>query len=63
MTLNANDARLLTPGPLTTSQETKEVMLHDWGSRDSDFIEIIIIQDLLHIFWGIAISGNPMKLH
>ena len=40
MTRNANDARLLTPGPLTTSQETKEVMLHDWGSRDSDFIEI-----------------------
>ena len=34
MTRNANDARLLTPGPLTTSQETKEVMLHDWGSRD-----------------------------
>ena len=40
MTQNPNDSRLLTPGPLTTSQETKLVMLHDWGSRDTEFIEI-----------------------
>ncbi|MEQ8196276.1 MAG: 2-aminoethylphosphonate--pyruvate transaminase [Rhodospirillales bacterium] len=33
------DPRLLTPGPLTTSAATKEVMLHDWGSRDAVFIE------------------------
>jgi 2-aminoethylphosphonate-pyruvate transaminase len=33
------DPFLLTPGPLTTAQETKEAMLHDWGSRDSGFIE------------------------
>ncbi len=32
------DPFLLTPGPLTTSRETKEAMLHDWGSRDHDFI-------------------------
>ncbi|MEX2450176.1 MAG: 2-aminoethylphosphonate--pyruvate transaminase [Rhodospirillales bacterium] len=32
------DPRLLTPGPLTTSAATKEVMLHDWGSRDDTFI-------------------------
>jgi len=38
MTLTPNDPRLLTPGPLTTSQETKNAMLHDWGSRDQDFI-------------------------
>jgi 2-aminoethylphosphonate-pyruvate transaminase len=31
---------LLTPGPLTTSQETKEAMLRDWGSRDMAFIDI-----------------------
>ncbi len=31
---------LLTPGPLTTSARTKEAMLHDWGSRDSAFIEL-----------------------
>jgi len=32
------DPWLLTPGPLTTSAATKEAMLHDWGSRDEDFI-------------------------
>ena len=31
---------LLTPGPLTTSRETKAAMLRDWGSRDSDFIAL-----------------------
>ncbi len=31
---------LLTPGPLTTSPETKAAMLRDWGSRDSDFIAL-----------------------
>ena len=31
---------LLTPGPLTTSAETKRAMLRDWGSRDSAFIEL-----------------------
>ena len=32
------DPFLLTPGPLTTSRSTKEAMLHDWGSRDEEFI-------------------------
>ncbi len=31
---------LLTPGPLTTSRGTKEAMLCDWGSRDTDFIAL-----------------------
>jgi 2-aminoethylphosphonate-pyruvate transaminase len=31
---------LLTPGPLTTSATTKSAMLHDWGSRDPDFIAL-----------------------
>lgn len=31
---------LLTPGPLTTSAETKAAMDRDWGSRDDDFIEL-----------------------
>lgn len=39
MTLTPGDPRLLTPGPLTTSVETKEAMLHDWGSRDQTFID------------------------
>ena len=34
------DKKLLTPGPLTTSKTTKEAMLHDWGSRDTNFIEL-----------------------
>ncbi|MGA1560607.1 MAG: 2-aminoethylphosphonate--pyruvate transaminase, partial [bacterium] len=39
MSLTPNDPRLLTPGPLTTSHETKAAMLHDWGSRDTAFLE------------------------
>ena len=31
---------LLTPGPLTTSSDTKLAMVRDWGSRDSGFIEL-----------------------
>jgi 2-aminoethylphosphonate-pyruvate transaminase len=31
---------LLTPGPLTTSSATKRALGRDWGSRDTDFIEL-----------------------
>ena len=31
---------LLTPGPLTTAWTTKQAMLRDWGSWDSDFREM-----------------------
>lgn len=31
---------LLTPGPLTTSAQTKQAMQRDWGSRDAAFIEL-----------------------
>ncbi len=34
------DPWLLTPGPLTTTLSVKEAMLHDYGSRDKDFIRI-----------------------
>ena len=34
------DPLLLTPGPLTTSKTVKSVMVHDWGSRDADFLRI-----------------------
>src|SRR6266542_1312124 len=34
------DPWLLTPGPLTTSRSVKEAMLHDWGSRDAEFIKL-----------------------
>ncbi|MSO84677.1 MAG: 2-aminoethylphosphonate--pyruvate transaminase [Rhodospirillales bacterium] len=36
----ARDPILLTPGPLTTTAATKAAMLHDWGSRDANFIAI-----------------------
>src|SRR3990172_4865299 len=34
------DPLLFTPGPLTTSRRVKEVMVHDWGSRDAAFLKI-----------------------
>ena len=37
---DTGDPLLLTPGPLTTSKTVKEVMVHDWGSRDAAFITI-----------------------
>ena len=36
----SGDPLLLTPGPLTTSRSVKEVMVHDWGSRDAAFLRI-----------------------
>ena len=36
----SGDPLLLTPGPLTTSNTVKTAMLHDWGSRDAEFIRI-----------------------
>jgi 2-aminoethylphosphonate-pyruvate transaminase len=37
---DTGDPLLLTPGPLTTSKTVKQVMVHDWGSRDAAFIKI-----------------------
>src|SRR4030088_650375 len=34
------DPLLLTPGPLTTSTSVKQAMMHDWGSRDAEFLRI-----------------------
>ena len=34
------DPLLLTPGPLTTSATIKQAMVHDWGSRDQEFLRI-----------------------
>ena len=31
---DTGDPLLLTPGPLTTGKRVKEVMVHDWGSRE-----------------------------
>ena len=36
----SQDPWLLTPGPLTTAMSVKQAMLHDWGSRDANFVAI-----------------------
>jgi 2-aminoethylphosphonate-pyruvate transaminase len=41
MVIPSIDKPLFTPGPLTTSQTIKQAMLHDLGSRDTAFIEIV----------------------
>ena len=48
------DPLLLTPGPLTTARSVKEVMVHDWGSRDAAFIAInkAVLEDLPKIIHG-----------
>lgn len=48
------DPYLLTPGPLTTSATVKQAMLHDYGSRDTSFIELNarILQRLVKIIHG-----------
>jgi 2-aminoethylphosphonate-pyruvate transaminase len=45
------DNKLFTPGPLNTKQSVKEAMLHDMGSRDKEFLEIVkeIRSELLSI--------------
>jgi len=35
------DKRLFTPGPLTTSLTVKQAMLHDAGSRDPAFVQLV----------------------
>jgi 2-aminoethylphosphonate-pyruvate transaminase len=52
--IRGNDPILLTPGPLTTSLETKQAMLRDWGSWDAAFNAITgsICKDLVEIVNG-----------
>src|SRR5271165_4037279 len=49
--LRMNDPILLTPGPLTTSADTKAAMLFDWGSWDGAFNELTasVCRDLVGI--------------
>ena len=35
------DNKLFTPGPLNTKLSVKEAMLHDMGSRDKEFLEVV----------------------
>jgi 2-aminoethylphosphonate-pyruvate transaminase len=52
--IRGNDPILLTPGPLTTSLETKQAMLRDWGSWDAGFnaITASICRDVVEIVHG-----------
>ena len=52
----AIDQILLTPGPLTTSLQTKLAMLRDWGSWDASFVAVTaaVRQSLLRIIHGDA---------
>ena len=52
--IRGNDPILLTPGPLTTSLETKQAMLRDWGSWDASFnaITATICKDLVDVVNG-----------
>jgi 2-aminoethylphosphonate-pyruvate transaminase len=52
--IRGNDPILLTPGPLTTSLETKQAMLRDWGSWDAAFIAITasLCKDLVGVVGG-----------
>src|SRR6202521_2057857 len=52
--IKGNDPILLTPGPLTTSLETKQAMLRDWGSWDAAFnaITASICRDLVEVVNG-----------
>ncbi len=54
--IRGNDPILLTPGPLTTSLETKQAMLRDWGSWDASFnaITASICADLVEVVHGSA---------
>jgi 2-aminoethylphosphonate-pyruvate transaminase len=64
------DKLLFTPGPLTTSATVKQAMLHDVGSRDSAFIEVVrqIRSSLLKLggvagpdYEGPAYTAIPMQ--
>ena len=54
--IRGNDPILLTPGPLTTSLETKQAMLRDWGSWDGAFnaMTASLCKDLVEIVHGAA---------
>src|SRR5258705_8906853 len=51
--MRAKEPILLTPGPLTTTRQTKEAQLRDYGSRDTAFIEMTAglvtqLNDIVH---------------
>ena len=50
---------LFTPGPLTTSDSVKRAMLHDYGSREPDFIDLVrTIRDSILEIAGVSQRGG-----
>lgn len=60
---DTGDPLLLTPGPLTTGKRVKEVMVHDWGSRDATFLKINaeVLTRLPEIVNGVDYVTVPMQ--
>src|SRR5437588_5345197 len=60
---DTGDPLLLTPGPLTTGKRVKEVMVHDWGSRDAAFLKINseVLTRLPEIVNGAGYVTVPMQ--
>src|SRR5882724_9183017 len=48
------DPLLLTPGPLITSAAVKQAMVHDWGSRDAEFLRInkMVLDSIVELAGG-----------
>ena len=57
-TSETGDPLLLTPGPLTTSASVKQAMVHDWGSRDAEFLRInrMVLDKIVELAGG---QGTP----
>ena len=45
------DKKLFTPGPLGCSLSTKQAMLRDLGSRDSEFIKVLLVRFPTHLLF------------
>jgi 2-aminoethylphosphonate-pyruvate transaminase len=59
MPQDKNSPILLTPGPLTTSAETRAAMSRDWGSRDHDFMALTAwVRAALCRIAGVAPEGG-----
>jgi 2-aminoethylphosphonate-pyruvate transaminase len=60
---DTGDPLLLTPGPLTTGKRVKDVMVHDWGSRDATFLKINaeVLARLPEIVNGVDYVTVPMQ--
>src|SRR5258708_999819 len=62
---DTGDPLLLTPGPLTTSATVKQAMVHDWGSRDAEFLRInrMVLDKIVELAGGQGASvTDPVQV-